>query len=173
MEEAGAFYVMDRGNIDFERLYRFVLESAFFVVRTKSNVLLQRRYSRPVGRTTGLRSDHTVILASPGSVKAYPDVLRRITYCDPEAGKRLKYLTNNFPLPPLAIAEIYKNALGRMTILSLDQAKTPSSRKSGSPSRSTCWRPSSANGSALKLAPSNFYRLSACAVRAPHLRALQ
>ena len=106
--EAGAFYVMDRGYIDFERLYRFTLESAFFVVRTKTNVLLQRRYSRPVDKATGLRSDHTVILTSYGSATAYPDALRRVTYCDPETGKRLKFLTNNFTLPPLAIAEIYK-----------------------------------------------------------------
>ena len=106
--EAGAFYVMDRGYIDFERLYRFVLESAFFVVRTKTNVILQRRYSRPVDKSTGLRSDHTVILAAPGSAKAYPDALRRVTYCDPETGKRLKFLTNNFSLPPLGIAQIYK-----------------------------------------------------------------
>jgi hypothetical protein len=106
--EAGAFYVMDRGYIDFERLYRFTLESAFFVVRTKTNVLLQRRYSRPVDKSTGLRSDHTVILTSYGSATAYPDALRRVTYCDPETGRRLKFLTNNFALTPLAIAEIYK-----------------------------------------------------------------
>ena len=106
--EAGAFYVMDRGYIDFERLYRFTLESAFFVVRTKTNVLLQRRYSRPVDKSTGLRSDHTVILTSLASATAYPDALRRVTYCDPETGRRLKFLTNNFTLPPLAIAEIYK-----------------------------------------------------------------
>ena len=106
--EAGAFYVMNRGYIDFERLYRFTLESAFFVVRTKTNVLLQRRYSRPVDKTTGLRSDHTVILTSRSSATAYPDPLRRVTYCDPKTGKRLKFLTNNFTLPPLAIAEIYR-----------------------------------------------------------------
>jgi Domain of unknown function (DUF4372)/Transposase DDE domain len=106
--EAGAFYVMDRGYIDFERLYRFTLESAFFVVRTKANVLLQRRYSHPVDKSTGLRSDHTVILTALGSASVYPDPLRRVTYCDPETGKRLKFLTNNFTLPPLAIAQIYK-----------------------------------------------------------------
>src|ERR1019366_4595356 len=78
------------------------------VVRTKANVLLQRRYSRPVDRTIGLRSDHTVILTSRSSAMAYPDALRRVTYCDPETGKRLKFLTNNFALPPLAIADIYK-----------------------------------------------------------------
>jgi hypothetical protein len=106
--EAGAFYVMDRGYIDFQRLYRFTLSSAFFVVRTKANVLLQRRYSRPVDKTTGLRSDHTVVLTSRSSATAYPHPLRRVTYCDPETGKRLKFLTNNFALPALAIAEIYK-----------------------------------------------------------------
>lgn len=106
--DPGAFYVMDRGYIDFERLYRFTLSSAFFVVRTKANVLLQRRYSRPVDKTTGVRSDHTVILTSLGSASVYPDPLRRVTYCDPETGKRLKFLTNNFTLPPLVIADIYK-----------------------------------------------------------------
>ena len=71
--EAGAFYVFDRGYIDFERLFMFTLCSAFFVVRTKENVLLQRRYSHPVVKTTGVRPDHTVILAAIDSAKAYPD----------------------------------------------------------------------------------------------------
>ena len=106
--EAGAFYVMDRGYIDFERLYRFTLCSAFFVVRTKENVLLQRRYSRPVDKTTGLRSDHTVILTAINSAKAYPDPLRRVTYFDAVTNQRLKFLTNNFVLPALIIAQIYK-----------------------------------------------------------------
>jgi hypothetical protein len=106
--EAGAFYVMDRGYIDFERLYRFTLCSAFFVVRTKENVLLQRRYSRPVDKSTGLRSDHTVILTAINSAKAYPDPLRRVTYFDAVTNQRLKFLTNNFVLPALIIAQIYK-----------------------------------------------------------------
>jgi hypothetical protein len=106
--EAGAFYVMDRGYIDFERLFVFTLCSAFFVVRTKKNVLLQRRYSRSADRTTGLRSDHTVILTEITSAKAYPDPLRRVTYFDAETNKRLKFLTNNFVLPALTIARIYK-----------------------------------------------------------------
>ena len=106
--EAGAFYVMDRGYVDFKRLYRFTLSSAFFVVRTKKNVLLQRRYSHPVDKSTGVRSDHIVILTALGSASAYPDPLRRVTYCDPETGKRLKFLTNNFTLPALTIAQIYK-----------------------------------------------------------------
>jgi len=79
LPQAGAFYVMDRGYIDFERLYGFTLCSAFFVVRTKENVVLQRRYSRPVDKSTGVRSDHTVILTAIESAKTYPDPLRRIS----------------------------------------------------------------------------------------------
>jgi hypothetical protein len=108
LPEAGAFYVMDRGYIDFERLYVFTLCSAFFVVRTKSNVLLQRRYSHPVDKDTGVRSDQTVILSSLGSAVAYPDPLRKVSYFDAETNKRLKFLTNNFTLPALTIAQIYK-----------------------------------------------------------------
>jgi transposase len=106
--EAGAFYVMDRGYIDFERLYVFTLSSAFFVVRTKHNVVLQRRYSRPVDKSLGLRSDHTVILTAIESVKAYPDALRRVNYFDAETNQRLGFLTNNFTLPAITIAQIYK-----------------------------------------------------------------
>jgi hypothetical protein len=108
LPEAGAFYVMDRGYVDFERLYKFTLSSAFFVVRTKSNVLLQRRYSHAVDNTTGVHSDHTVILTAIGSAKAYPDALRRVSYLDVETEKRFKFLTNNFTLPALTIARIYK-----------------------------------------------------------------
>jgi len=107
--EAGAFYVMDRGYIDFERLYVFTLCSAFFVTRTKSNVLLQRRYSHSVDKTTGVRSDHTVILTALDSAKAYPDALRRVSYLDVVTRKRLKFLTNNFVLPALTIAQIFKS----------------------------------------------------------------
>jgi transposase len=108
LPEAGAFYVMDRAYVDFERLYAFTLSSAFFVVRSKSNVLLERRYSHPADKSTGVRSDQTVILTSIHSAKAYPDALRRVSYCDTETGKRLKFLTNNFALPALTIAQIYK-----------------------------------------------------------------
>jgi hypothetical protein len=108
MPEPGAFYVMDRGYIDFQRLFVLTLNAAFFVVRTKSNVLLQRRYSHPVDKRTGVRSDQTVILASFESALVYPDPLRRVSYCDAETGKRLKFLTNNFTLPALTIAHIYK-----------------------------------------------------------------
>ena len=108
LPEAGAFYVMDRGYVDFERLYVFTLSAAFFVVRTKSNVLLQRRYSHPVDKATGVRSDHTVILTTIDSVKAYPDPLRRISYLDVETRKRFKFLTNNLTLPAFTITQIYK-----------------------------------------------------------------
>src|SRR6266481_5386106 len=109
MPEAGAFYVMDRGYIDFERLFVFTLCSAFFVVRSKANVLLQRRYSHPVDKTTGVRSDHTVILTSFESASVYPDAFRRVTYLDVETKKRFKFLTNNFTLPAHVIAQIYKS----------------------------------------------------------------
>jgi hypothetical protein len=102
--ESGAFYVMDRGYIDFERLFALTLSEAFFVVRTKSNVLLRRRYSHPVDKSTGVRSDQTVILSSFESASVYPDPLRRVSYCDAETGKRLKFLTNNFTLPAWTIA---------------------------------------------------------------------
>ena len=107
--EPGAFYVMDRGYVDFARLYGFTLSAAFFVTRTKKNVLLQRRYSHEVDPATGVRSDHTVILTAINSIKAYPDKLRRVTYVDPDTQKRFKFLTNNFALPALTIAKIYKS----------------------------------------------------------------
>jgi hypothetical protein len=109
LPEAGAFYVMDRGYVDFERLYIFTLSAAFFVVRTKSNVVLQRRYSHPVDKTTGVRSDHSVILAAIDSAKTYPDPLRRVSYLDVATRKRFQFLTNNFSLPALTIAQIYKS----------------------------------------------------------------
>jgi len=106
--EAGAFYVMDRGYIDFERLFVLTLSAAFFVVRTKSKVLLQRRYSHPVDKSTGVRSDQTVVLSSFESASVYPSPLRKVSYYDAESDKRLKFLTNNFMLPALTIAQIYK-----------------------------------------------------------------
>ena len=106
--EAGAFYVIDRGYLDFERLYRFTLSAAFFVIRTKENVILQRRYSRPVDQSTGVRSDQTVILTTIGSATAYPEALRRVSYVDAQTHQHLVFLTNNFDLPALTIAQIYK-----------------------------------------------------------------
>ena len=107
--EPGAFYVMDRAYVDFERLFVFTLCSSFFVVRTKKNILLQRRYSHPVDKSTGVRSDQTVMLRVIESAKAYPDPLRRVSYFDAKTNKRLQFLTNNFALPALTIAQIYKS----------------------------------------------------------------
>jgi hypothetical protein len=106
--EAGAFYVMDRGYVDFKRLYGLTRCSAFFVIRFKENILWQRRYSHPVDKTTGVRSDQTVILTTLQSSQAYPDTLRCVTYFDGKTTKRFKFFTNNFALPALTIAQIYK-----------------------------------------------------------------
>jgi IS4 transposase len=107
--EAGSFYVMDRGYLDFERLHLFHRCGAFFVTRTKSGVLLRRRYSRVVDSATGLRSDQTVVLTSAASSKHYPDPLRRVRFHDAEHGRTLVFLTNNFDLPALTIAHLYKS----------------------------------------------------------------
>jgi hypothetical protein len=106
--EPGAFYVMDRGYIDFARLHLLHRSSAFFVTRAKSNLRCQRRYSRPVDKATGLLSDHVVTLTGFYSAKEYPDAFRRIRYVDQETGKRLVFLTNNTTLPALVIAQLYK-----------------------------------------------------------------
>ena len=121
LPEAGAFYVMDRGYVDFERLYVFTLSAAFFVVRTKSNILLQRRYSHPVDKTTGVRSDHTVILTAINSVKAYPDQLRRVSYLDVKTRKRFKFLTNNFTLPALTYRPDLQVAVASGIVFQVDQ----------------------------------------------------
>jgi transposase len=107
--EPGSFYVMDRGYLDFERLQRFHHSGAFFVTRTKSNVLLRRHSSRAVDFSTGLISDHTVRLKTADSIKHYPDALRRVRYHDVEQNRTLVFLTNNFALPALTIAQLYKS----------------------------------------------------------------
>lgn len=108
LPEAGAFYVMDRAYLDFARLYCFTLKSAFFVIRTKSNVRLRRRRSHPVVPDTGVRSDQTVVPGSQGSYKKYPATLRRVRFYDADSGRFFTYLTNNFDLPALTIAELYR-----------------------------------------------------------------
>ena len=106
--EAGAFYVMDRGYLDFERLYRLTLAAAFFVTRTKENVQLQRRYSHRVEPDSGVRSDQTVVLATAASYRNYPAPLRRIRYFDTDQRRFLVFLTNNFELPALTVAQLYR-----------------------------------------------------------------
>jgi hypothetical protein len=105
--EAGSFYIMDRGYLDFARLHRLHLGSAFFVTRAKKNSRLIRRYSRPVDKTTGLRFDQTVATVGHYARRDYPDPLRRIGYRDPKTGKALVFLTNNFSVPALTIAQLY------------------------------------------------------------------
>jgi hypothetical protein len=106
--EPGAFYVMDRGFLDFERLFRFHAAGSFFVTRGKSNLKAKRRYSHPVDRTTGLLCDQTIVLTGFYSLKDFETPLRRIRFNDPKTGKRLVFLTNNFVLPALTVTELYR-----------------------------------------------------------------
>ena len=108
LPEPGAFYIIDRGFIDFERLYRFHEAGSFFVTRGKSNLKAKRRYSHPVDRATGLICDQTVVLTGFQSRKDFEVPLRRIRFKDPETAKNLVFLTNNFTLPALTITELYR-----------------------------------------------------------------
>src|SRR5882724_4728650 len=107
--EAGAFYVMDRGYLDFARLYKLHLASAFFVTRAKKRFAFQRRYSQPVDRATGVICDQLVTLVNPVPLEGYPEKLRRIRYFDTQTNQRLVFLANNFSLPPLTIAQLYRS----------------------------------------------------------------
>ena len=107
--EAGSFYIMDRGYIDFERLYHIHQAQGFFVIRGKSNLSFQRQYSRPVDKEAGLRCDQTIKLTGEVSSLKYPEPLRRIKYIEPETGKTYVFLTNNFELEPQVIADLYKS----------------------------------------------------------------
>ncbi len=106
--EAGAFYLLDRGYVDFARLYTFTQACAFFITRAKKNTQFYRRYSRPVERSTGLRCDQTILLTGVRTAQRYPDPLRRIAYFDAEKDLRLTFLSNNFLLPALTIAQLYR-----------------------------------------------------------------
>ena len=106
--EPGAFYILDRGYTDFARLYRLTEALAFFVIRGKRGFDYVRRVSRPVDKTTGLRSDQTIVLCGLKTATLYPVPLRRITYVDPDTQRRFVFLTNNFALPALQIAQLYK-----------------------------------------------------------------
>ena len=106
--EAGSFYVMDRGYIDFARLYVLHQALAFFVTRAKSNLQYRRVYSHPVDKTTGLRCDQTIMLTGTRSSKEYPIFLRRVKFYDAKHDRLLVFLTNNFDLPALTIADLYR-----------------------------------------------------------------
>ena len=107
--EPGAFYVMDRGYVDFKRLYTFTEIAAFFVTRAKINIKFRRLYSYPVDRDTGLICDQTILLTGTASRKSYPDKLRRVKFHDQATDKTLVFLTNNFKLPALTIAQLYRS----------------------------------------------------------------
>jgi IS4 transposase len=107
--EPGAFYVMDRGYLDFERLYALTQAGAFFVTRAKANSKFKRLLSQPVDRSTGLICDQLVELTVFYSHQGYPERLRRIVYRDPERDKRLVFLTNHLSLPALTVCALYKS----------------------------------------------------------------
>ncbi len=109
LPEPGAFYVMDRGYLDFQRLHVLHRTGAFFVTRAKSNLRCKRIYSAPVDRTTGLICDQQVRLTVIDSRRAYPDRLRRIRFKDPDTGKTLVFLTNHFAIPALSVCALYKS----------------------------------------------------------------
>ena len=106
--EPGSFYIMDRGYLDFERLYVLAQLPSFFVIRAKRNLNVQRIYSHPIDKSTGLKYDQTVMLITPKSLESYPDKLRRVKYFDAETDKLFVFLSNNFLLPALTIAMLYK-----------------------------------------------------------------
>ncbi len=106
--EAGSFYIMDRGYLDFARLHVLHQDLAFFVTRAKSNIQCQRLYSRPVDKSTGLRCDQTILLTGVQSIKDYPEQLRLIRFFDSETNNRFRFLTNNFSLDALTITQLYK-----------------------------------------------------------------
>ena len=106
--QAGAIYVMDRGYLDFARLYTLSQHLAFFVIRSKINTKFRRIYSRNVDKTTGLKCDQTIALTGVKTATAYPDKLRRVKFVDNQNGKRLSFLSNNFTVSALTIAELYR-----------------------------------------------------------------
>lgn len=107
--EAGAFYIMDRGYLDFERLYSFTQAAAFFVTRSKSNTKFRRLYSHPIDKSTGLICDQTIVLTGVTAQKDYPEKLRRVKFRDAETNKTLVFLSNNFTLSALTIAQLYRS----------------------------------------------------------------
>jgi len=107
--EPGAFYIMDRGYVDFSRLYRLTQDQVYFVTRGKINLKFRRLYSNPVDKTTGLRSDQTIKLEGFYSRQEYPDKLRRVRYLDQETGKYYTFLTNNFSVSPIVVTELYRS----------------------------------------------------------------
>ena len=109
LPEPGAFYIMDRGYVDFERLFTLNIAGAFFVIRSKSNTQYQRRYSHAVEKSSSVKCDQTIVLTGINSVSNYPQPLRRVKYYDEQTGKTFNFLTNNFAIPAQTIADLYRN----------------------------------------------------------------
>ncbi len=109
IQEPGSFYIIDRAYLDFVRLYSLQQSFSFFVIRSKKNLQFRRLYSHPIDKSTGVKCDQTIVLAGFYSSKHYPDKLRRVKFYDIESGKTLTFLTNNFNLPALTIAQLYKS----------------------------------------------------------------
>ena len=170
--EPGSFSIMDRGFLDFARLYRLTQAGAFFVIRPKSNTAFQRVYSRSVDKTTGLRCDQTVRLIGVTSANDHPQYLRYVVFYDEENDKRLGFFTNNFELPALTIAQLYKcrwqvelffkwikQHLRIKAFFGTNENAVKT--QSGSPSVCTCSLPSSKNVSASQRHSTQSYRFSA------------
>jgi IS4 transposase len=156
--QPGAYYVMDRGYLDYSRLYRIHLAGAFFVTRAKSNLDACRIYSRPTDKQTGVLADQSIALNGYGSREDYPSHLRRIRFRDPDTGKHLVFLTNQFTLPTATICALYKSRWQielffkwikqHLRIKAFyGTSENAAKPKSGSPSRPTCWSPSSRSAS--------------------------
>jgi hypothetical protein len=109
LPEPGAFYIMDRGYVDFERLFALNIAGAFFVIRAKSNTQYRRRYSRPVEKTGSVKCDQTIVLTGVNTTTDYPQPLRRVKYHDTQTGKTFNFLTNNFAIPAQTVADLYRN----------------------------------------------------------------
>ena len=106
--EPGAFYIMDRAYLDFERLYLLNQYMAFFIIRSKSNTRFRRLYSHPIDKSTGLRCDQTIVLTGIHTKKYYPDKIRRVKFFDDQKDRSFSFLSNNFLLPALVVAELYR-----------------------------------------------------------------
>jgi hypothetical protein len=109
LPEPGAFYVMDRAYVDFRRLFALHQARAFFVVRARANMRFRRLYSHPVDKSTGLICDQSILTDGQHSTTTYPEKLRRVRFCDPETQRRLVFITNNFTLPALTVAQLYRS----------------------------------------------------------------
>ena len=108
LPEPGAFYIMDLGYVDFERLFSLNMAGSFFVIRAKSNTKFQRRYSHPTDKSGGVRCDQTIVLTGVNTASGYPQPLRRIKYHNTQTGKTFNFLTNNFAVPAQTVADLYR-----------------------------------------------------------------